>query len=115
MGYIVYCKNQSIWNPSLAVGNYFLNSLENLENLIGIKSGMTSPLADSIEIEPEELSNFVSQLLDYIEGTNNTPLLAMISGIMKIILALNAKVNNETPKVTERNQLLIEGFQSLGI
>jgi hypothetical protein len=113
MGYTVYCKNQSIWNPSLAVGNLFLNSLKSVEKMIGIKSGITSPSADSIEIEAEELSIFVNKLLDYIERTNNTALLTMISGITEIILALNGKINNEFPAITEKNRFL--GVQSQSV
>jgi hypothetical protein len=108
MGYTVYCKNQNVWNPSLAVGNYFLSNLQNLEKLIGIKSGITSLIADSIEIESRELSIFVNNLSDYIEKTNNTQLLAMIAGISEIILALNAKINNDFPEMTERNRGLVE-------
>ena len=113
MGDTVYYKNQNIWNPSLAVGNYFLNNLQNLENLIGIKSGMTSPLADFIEIESEQLTIFVKSLLDYIERTNNVPLLAMITGITEIILALNTKVINDIPEVSERNRFLIKKSEEL--
>ena len=109
MGYSVYCKDQVIWFPSLAIGNYFLGNINLLENLLKIESGIASPLADSIEIDPKKLSIFADKILVYVEEANNTPLFAMISGITEIILALNAEVNNDIPEETEKNRHLIEG------
>src|SRR5687768_933123 len=113
MGYTVYCKDEDLWSPSLSVGNYFLGSIQLLGNLIKVDSGVTSTLADSVEIDSVKLDIFVSKILEFIEKTNSTALLAMISGVTEILIALNAQINNAIPETTTKNRLLIKRSQKV--
>jgi hypothetical protein len=104
-GYTVYCKDKNIWNPSLVVGNYFLGCIKILEKLIEAESGITS-YADSIEIDSAKLFVFTEKTLDFFEKTNDTPLLAMISGIVEIVIALNIEIGNSELEITAKNHFL---------
>lgn len=93
MGFVVSCKNEIVWSPSLAVGNYFAENIKSLEKLLKSESGVSFPLSDTIEIDSSKLNEFVDKILGFVELTNNTPLLIMISGICEIVIALNSKLN----------------------
>jgi hypothetical protein len=108
MSYDVYCKGENVWQPARRVGDYFLANIKILEKLIESSSGIESHIADDIQIDAEMLSNFVEKTLNFIEKTNNTRLVAMMSGIVEVIVALNAEINNIHPEVTPKNRSLIE-------
>jgi len=108
MSYIVECKGETVWQPARRVGDYFLANISILENLIESNSGIASTIEDDIQIDPELFSDFVIKTVNFIEVTNNTPLLAMMSGIIEVIVALNVKINGNQLEVTLKNQSLIE-------
>ena len=108
MSYSVYCEEEYIWGPSLQVGEYFLGNVRMLENILTLESGVTSHLADTIEIDKTKLGDFVKNLFTYFEVSNNTPLIAMVSGTLEVLLALNAKVNGDYPRVTGQIAKLVE-------
>lgn len=97
MSYSVFCNEEYLWGPALQVGDYFLGNVRMLEQLLNAESGITSYVADTIEIDKVKLKNFVEKALIYFETTNNTPLIAMIAGTFEIILALNAKASGYYP------------------
>lgn len=108
MGFVVYCKNEVVWSPSLAVSNYFAENIKSLEKLLKSESGVSFPLSDSIEIDSLKLNEFVDKILEFVELTNNTPLLIMISGICEIVVALNSRLNGTAPRITSKNRSIIE-------
>ncbi len=108
MGYGVYCGEKNVWNPASGVGNYFLGSIQLLEKMLEIESGIVSPVADQIEIDADKLHKFLNELMNFIEQTNNTPMMVMIAGVTEILLGLNESLNNPLPKATPKNRVLIE-------
>lgn len=108
MSYIVECKGETVWQPSRRVGDYFLDNVSILEKLIESNSGIASTIEDDVQIDPELFSDFAKKALNFIEVTNNTPLFAMMSGIIEMVVALNVKINGNQLEVTSKNQYLIE-------
>ncbi len=108
MSYDIYCKGENVWQPANRVGNYFFDNIRSLEKLIEANSGVTIKMADSLEIDPVIFGDFVEKTLSFIEDTNNTSLVAMMSGIVEVIIGLNADINGFHPEVTSKNRLLIE-------
>jgi len=121
MGYSVNCNDELIWGPSLRTGQYFLTNIEALEKLVGKESGIVSYMADDIEINYTKLKSFIDEVLGEFEKSKNTPLLAMMSGIVELLLALEANIlgdftrkgNGPTLALIERSKLVFgksEGF-----
>jgi hypothetical protein len=107
MSYTVYCDDEYLWGPALEVGNYFIGSVQMLEKMLKADSGVTSLIADTIEIDKTKLRKFVELSLNKIETTNNTPFFAMISGTVEILLALDAKVNSNPPQGRSQSVKLV--------
>jgi hypothetical protein len=108
MSYDIYCKGENVWEPARKVGDYFFDNIRSLEKLIEATSGITIKMADSLEIDPVIFGNFVEKALSFIEDTNNTSSVAMMSGIVEVLIGLNADINGFYPKATSKNRLLIE-------
>ena len=108
MSYVVDCKGVTVWQPARRVGDYFLGNIKILEKLVETDSGITSHVADGMEIDPVIFNGFVEKTLEYIEKTNNTALVAMMSGIIEINIALNADINGFYPEITSKNRTIIE-------
>ncbi len=56
MGYVFEHGNETIWGPSIGVARLLLASIAPLENRLGIKSGLTEYMSDTIEVDFAQLS-----------------------------------------------------------
>ena len=63
MGMQVYCNNRELWAPSLLVGTLFLSQIRALEPVVGLESGIESPLADMLESDASTFGPFIQRLL----------------------------------------------------
>ena len=106
MSYGVTCRDRHLWDPACKVGEYFLGSVALLERLIELESGVVSDLPDEIEIDDVKLGVFIEEALKRIETTNNTPLIALIAGVLEILMNLQAKIGGESTKYNDRSAKL---------
>jgi len=107
MGMQVYCNNRELWAPSLQTGTLFFSQIRALEPLVGLESGIESPLADMLEIDAVTFSTFMHRLLHVLETTNNGPLFALATGCTEAALVLYADITGQWPVVSDRLQPLI--------
>jgi len=106
MSYGVTCRDRHLWDPARKVGEYFLGSVALLERLIELESGVVSDLPDEIEIDDIKLRVFIEEALNRIETTNNTPLIALIAGVLEILMNLQAKIGGDSTKYNDRSAKL---------
>ncbi len=100
MGFIVTCGEKEIWNPSLTVGKLYFDQIMSIEKIIDVISGVTSPFDDELEINREEFKEFIDISLKFIQNSNNSALIAMLSGCLEVSIYLNfliAGIWVETP------------------
>lgn len=86
MGFIVTYKDKEIWNPSLTVGNLYLEQIASIEKIIGQRSGVISAFDDEIEVDKEILKNFINACLEFLQNSNNSALIAMFAGCIEVSL-----------------------------
>jgi hypothetical protein len=108
MGMQVYCNNRELWAPSLHVGTLFFDQIRALEPLVGLESGIQSPLADMLEIDAVTFLPFLRRLLHVLETTNNGPLFALAAGCTEVALVLYAEITGQWPRVSERLRSLLD-------
>lgn len=111
MGMQVSCEDRELWLPSLQVGELFLRQVQTLEAVVGVDSGVSSPLADMIDIERAAFAGFVQQLLSLLETTNNGPLFTLAAGCTAVALALYADITGQWPDVSDRLGPLVRQAQ----
>ena len=111
MGMQVYCNNRELWAPSLQVGTLFLSQIRALEPVIGLESGIESPLADMLEIDASTFGTFIQRLLHLLDTTNNGPLFALAAGCTEVALALHADITGQWPVVSDRLKPLLPKAQ----
>jgi hypothetical protein len=90
MGYFVRNRDKHIWGPALEVGDFFLGNVQLLEKYLKMESGISSPLADEIEIDKQKLDLFLSA----ITKIDHPSMLAMTTGTAEILKALKWKIDN---------------------
>ena len=62
MSYLFEHRDEPIWEPSIDVARLLLAATSHLENRLGIKSGLTEYMSDTIDIDFDELSRFLVAL-----------------------------------------------------
>lgn len=103
MSYTVECNGVIIWEPASRVAEYFILSVKALEKVMDKESGIDSPyaevidfdhltLGDTLEIDYSKLKPFIDEVLRRVETSNHTAFMAMISGVIEVLLALEAKI-----------------------
>ena len=106
MSYTVECDDVIIWEPAMQVAEYFILSVKALEKVVDKESGIYSPysriidfdhliLGDTLEIDYSKLKPFIDQVLRRLEESIHTQFIAMISGVIEVLLALEAKITGE--------------------
>ncbi len=111
MGMQVYCNNRELWAPSLQVGMLFLSQIRALEPLVGLESGIESPLTDMLEIDASTYDTFIQRLLYILDTTNNGPLFALAAGCTEVALVLHADITGQWPVVSDRLKPLLHQAQ----
>lgn len=102
MSVIIECNGNELWSPSLRIGKLFYKQVTDLEEVVGVKSGIDSFVDDMYEIDSVNFNSFVNSVIQVLETTTNGPLIAMMSGCLEICIALNAEITNQWPTVSER-------------
>ena len=102
MSVIIECNGNEIWSPSLRIGKLFYKQVTDLEEVVGVKSGINSFVDDMYEIDSVNFNSFINSAIQVLETTTNGPLIAMMSGCLEICIALNAEITNQWPTVSER-------------
>lgn len=100
MGYIVSCENKEIWTPSLTVGSLYFEQVQSLEKILEKESGIIQPFDDELEINKEIFENFINVSLDFLRKSNNSELLALISGCVEVSIYIYYLITDnwlETP------------------
>jgi hypothetical protein len=82
-----------------------------LEPLVGLESGVESPLADMLEIHSAAFGAFIQRLLLLLDTTNNGPLFALAAGCTAVALALYADITGQWPPVSKRLTPLLQKAQ----
>lgn len=106
MSYTVECNEVIIWEPASRVAEYFILSVKALEKVVDKESGIDSPygeivdfdhliLGDTLEINYSKLKPFIDEVPRRFEESNHTAFMAMISGVIEVLLALEAKIIGE--------------------
>jgi hypothetical protein len=62
MSYMFEHRDEPIWEPSADVARLLLATTSHLEDRLGIKSGLTEYMSDTINIDFEQLSRFLLAL-----------------------------------------------------
>lgn len=100
MGFIVICEEKEVWSPSLTVGNLYFEQIISTEKIVDITSGVTNPFDDELEINKEEFKKFINASLKFIQNSNNSALIAMLSGCLEVSIYLYFLITDswiETP------------------
>jgi len=113
MGMQVYSNNRELWAPSLQIGTLFLSQIRALEPVVGLASGIESPLADMLEIDASTFETFIQRLLHLLETTNNGPLFALAAGCTEVALVLHADISGQWPVVSDRLKPLLHKAQTV--
>jgi hypothetical protein len=106
MSYTVECNDVIIWEPAMQVAEYFILSVKALEKVVDKESGIDSPygeivdyrdfsLGDTLEIDYSKLKPFIDEVLRRFEQSIHTQFIAMVSGLIEVLLALEAKITGE--------------------
>jgi hypothetical protein len=107
MGVWVGYNDRMIWSPSLKTGHLFAAEIKALEQTVGQRSGISTTMSDTLEIDPPAFAAFIQAVLGLLEETNSGPLLAMTAGCLEVAIALNVKITGHWPEVSESLQPLV--------
>lgn len=113
MGVTVVCNEQIVWSPSLTVGNVFFQQIKKMEEILNKESGVSMYLADEIDIDQNTFESFIRNSMAYLEKTQNTPLVAMLSGCIEVSLYLFYLINKRWLETPPALQFLLERAQSM--
>jgi hypothetical protein len=70
MSYVFECRDETIWEPSTEAAKLLLVSISHLETRLGINSGLTEYMSDTINVNLEEISRFVIAVRHWANLTN---------------------------------------------
>ena len=106
MSWIVESGGRIIWQPGRTLGQFFVEQLSALEHLVELPSGITSPLADELQVDARQLERFLTAVMDMLSKSNNGALLTLARGVTQVALALHAEATGDWLPVPERLSLL---------
>lgn len=84
MGFVVTCNGRDVWEPSLTVGKLFFEQIQSIEKIVGQYSGITSPYDDELEVDADELKNFLLKCSKFSSESNNAQLQTLMSGCLEV-------------------------------
>ena len=108
MGITVRCNSQVVWSPGYMAGNLFADEMEALERITGMRSGVAFRVSEILDIDAPTFSTFIASVLQFLDQTNNGPLVAMASGCVAVAIALNAQITGQWPVVSDRLEPLVQ-------
>jgi hypothetical protein len=72
MSYIFEHRDEAIWEPSIDVAKLLLAATSHLENRLGIKSGLTEYMSDTIDVNFDEIRQFLITLRHWANLENRS-------------------------------------------
>lgn len=95
-----------VWTPALAVGLIFVGQIHALEHTLKTTSGIPDVVFDMVEVDPVQLSQFISEVFEDLKRTNHPLWWSMVSGSLAIATALNFRLNGRWPSGYEDHTAL---------
>jgi len=72
MSYLFEHRDEAIWEPSTEVAKLLLVETSYLETRLGIKSGLVEYMADTVEVQFEQLREFLTTLRGWVNLQNKS-------------------------------------------
>jgi len=113
MGFVVESDGKTIWSPSMAPAILFTKEIEALEYIVDQKSGVTSHLADMLDVDAEMFKAFLQAILERLETTSNETLFAMAEGCVAVAIALQFRISQRWPDTSPRTVAIVERAHAL--
>lgn len=87
MSYVFQHEDKTIWEPRNGVAGLFLASISHIENRLGIGSGLTETMSDTIEVDFAQFSRFLVALPRKI-NLENSSMRILVRPIIVHLMAL---------------------------
>jgi Family of unknown function (DUF6086) len=72
MSYLFEHRDEAIWEPSIDVARLLLVATSHLESRLGIKSGLSEYMSDTVDIDFEQLADFLIALREWASLENKS-------------------------------------------
>jgi hypothetical protein len=112
---IVEAGGVSLWEPSLRVGELFLAQVAALERTVGKPGGVTTRVADEIEIDLVQFRAFLEGLLDLVGTSRSRWLAALVSGPAKVGIVLYEKGTGERFEIPPEAAEILAGVSGMNM
>jgi hypothetical protein len=90
MGHIFELNDQTIWSPSRDVALCFLSQVRYLEGRLNAASGLTESMSDTLDINSQQLTEFLAQIGKHINLENNSIRILMAGVVIHLLAILSA-------------------------
>ncbi|WP_370010970.1 DUF6086 family protein [Nocardia cyriacigeorgica] len=115
MSYAFEVGDETVWSPSLQVGELFVGMLQSTAASLGMKSGLSPIASDMWEIDIDDFERLVVKLYDLHLSTSHSVLRSMIEGIIGPCLVILERAGRPIIPVGDAGRQLIDQANALSM
>ncbi|WP_137816586.1 DUF6086 family protein [Gandjariella thermophila] len=82
MSYVFDVGDDTVWSPSLQVGDLYVRFLCEIAETLGVRTGLTAIASDMYEIDIDVFANLVRKLFDVYFSSGHPVLRGLIEGVL---------------------------------
>jgi len=102
MGYVFESDDDEIWSPGNLVGQVLMRQVEDLERLVGQKSGVTEYMSGLVKVDFAQLGDFLAATASYLGNIHNHTLhLLLRPAVVTLVALYDAEQNHDRSRKFE--------------
>ncbi|KOG66388.1 hypothetical protein ADK76_02840 [Streptomyces griseoflavus] len=112
MSYYFEVSGETVWDPSLRIGKWYLSFAEAAAELVQRPTGLTPSQDDTCAVDIQPFQHFVQGLLDCYASTRHPVQHGLVRGVLLASLVILARGGGVIVPKTEREASLMEEVES---
>ncbi|CAM4430648.1 DUF6086 domain-containing protein [Nocardia ninae] len=82
MSYVFDIDDETVWSPSLRVGDLYVRMLQDVGSVLGVPTGLSAISSDMWDIDIDAFENLVKTMYETYFSTGNSVLKVLIEGVL---------------------------------
>ncbi|MCU1646870.1 MAG: hypothetical protein JWN03_7145 [Nocardia sp.] len=115
MSYVFEVGDETVWSPSLKVGDIYVRILKSVAEVLDRPAGLTGIASDMYEIDIDAFENLVKSMYETYFASTNTILKSMIGGVLAPSLVILERAGRKVSADSEEERHFLDWAHGLSM
>ncbi|MEV6560993.1 DUF6086 family protein [Nocardia sp. NPDC051756] len=115
MGYVFVIDDETIWSPSLRVGDLYVRMLQDVGSVLAVPTGLSAAASDLWNIDIDAFETLVKLMYETYFGTGHQVFKVLIEGVLAPSVVILERGGKKISPATDQEREFLDGAFALSM